>query len=68
VLRNSLPVYAAYKLAMKNLDDPSLANRIQIWQQWWFDTCQRLWTQLDTSLKMDGTPYAFPPPMPPAAK
>ena len=68
VLRNSLPVYAAYKLAMKNLDDPSLANRIQIWQQWWFDTCQRLWTQLDSSMKVDGTPYSFPPPMPPAAK
>lgn len=68
VLRNTLPVYAAYKLAMKNLDDPSLAARIQIWQQWWFDSTQKLWIQLDSSLKMEGSPYQIPPTAPPAAK
>lgn len=68
VLRNTLPVYAAYKLAMKNLDDPSLAARIQLWQQWWFDSTQRLWNQLDSSLKMEGSPYASPPVAPPAVK
>lgn len=67
-LRNTLPVYAAYKLAMKNLDDPSLAARIQLWQQWWFDSTQRLWNQLDSSLKMEGSPYASPPVAPPAVK
>lgn len=68
VLRNCLPVYAAYKLAMKNLDDPSLAARIQVWQQWWFDSTQRLWNQLDSSLKLEGSPYASPPVAPPAVK
>jgi hypothetical protein len=68
VLRNTLPVYAAYKLAMKNLDDPSLAARIQLWQQWWFDSTQRLWNQLDSSLKMEGSPYQSPPVTPPAVK
>ena len=68
VLRNTLPVYAAYKLAMKNIDDPSLAARIQLWQQWWFDSTQRLWNQLDSSLKMEGSPYASPPVAPPAVK
>lgn len=68
VLRNTLPVYAAMKLAMKNLDDPSLAARIQLWQSWWFDSCSRLWGQLDSSLKMEGSPYQNPPVAPPAAK
>lgn len=68
VLRNTLPVYAAYKIAMKNLDDPSIAARIQLWQQWWFDSTQRLWNQLDSSLKMEGSPYASPPVAPPAVK
>lgn len=68
VLRNTLPVYAAMKLAMKNLDDPSLASRIQLWQTWWFDTCIGLYNRLDSSLKLDGGPYVVPPTAPPAAK
>jgi hypothetical protein len=68
VLRNTLPVYAAMKLAMKNLDDPSLAARIQLWQSWWFDSCTRLWNNLDSSLKAEGSPYSAPPVAPPAAK
>jgi hypothetical protein len=68
ILRNTLPVYAAYKLAMKNLDDPSLSARIQVWQQWWFDSTQSLWNQLDSSLKMEGSPYQIPPTAPPTAK
>lgn len=68
VLRNTLPVYAAMKLAMKNLDDPSLAPRIQMWREWWFDSCMRLWNNMDSSLKMEGSPYQQPPVAPPAAK
>ena len=68
ILRNSLPVYAALKLAMKNIDDPSLAARVQLWQQWWFDSTQSLWNQLDSSLKMEGSPYQSPPVAPPTAK
>lgn len=68
ILRNTLPVYAAMKLAMKNLDDPSLAPRIQLWREWWFDSTMRLWNQLDSSLKMEGSPYQNPPVAPPAAK
>lgn len=68
ILRNGLPVYTALKLAMKNIDDPSLAARVQLWQQWWFDTTQSLWNQLDSSLKMEGSPYQIPPVAPPAVK
>lgn len=68
VLRNTLPVYAAFKLAMKNIDDPSLAARVQLWQQWWFDSTQSLWNQLDSSLKMEGSPYQTPPVAPPTVK
>jgi len=67
-LRNTLPVYTAMKLAMKNLDDPSLAARIQLWREWWFDSVMRLYTQLDSSLRMEGSPYSQPPVNPPAAK
>lgn len=68
VLRNTLPVYAATKLAMKNLDDPSLAARIQMWREWWFDSVMGLYNRLDSSLKLEGGPYAVPPIAPPAAK
>jgi len=68
ILRSALPAYAAFKLAMKNIDDPSLAARVQLWQQWWFDSTQSLWNQLDSSLKMEGSPYQTPPVAPPTVK
>jgi hypothetical protein len=45
-----------------------LAARIQLWQGWWFDSCTRLWNNLDSSLKAEGSPYSAPPVAPPAAK
>lgn len=52
--------YAAYKLALKNTDDPSVAQRA-FWGNWYNETRMRLWSQLDTFLRMPGSPFAIPP-------
>jgi hypothetical protein len=52
--------YAAYKLVLKNTDDPSIASR-SFWGNWYNESRMRLWSQLDTFLKMPGSPFAIPP-------
>jgi hypothetical protein len=52
--------YAAYKLALKNTDDPSVAQRA-FWGNWYNEVRMRLWSQLDTFLRMPGSPFAIPP-------
>jgi hypothetical protein len=52
--------YAAYKLALKNTDDPSLAQRA-FWGNWYNEVRMRLWASLDTMLKLPGAPFAVPP-------
>ena len=52
--------YAAYKLAMKNTDDPSLAQRA-FWGNWYNETRMRLWSSLDSMLRLPGAPFAIPP-------
>jgi hypothetical protein len=52
--------YAAYKIALKNTDDPSVAQRA-FWSNWYNESRMRLWGQLDTFLKMPGSPFAIPP-------
>jgi hypothetical protein len=52
--------YAAYKLALKNTDDPSLAQRA-FWGNWYNEMRMRLWAGLDTMLKLPGAPFAVPP-------
>lgn len=52
--------YAAYRLVLKNTDDPSIAAR-SFWGNWYNESRMRLWSQLDTFLKMPGSPFAIPP-------
>ena len=52
--------YAVYKLALKNTDDPSLAQRA-FWSNWYNECRMRLWGQLDHFLKLPGSPFAIPP-------
>lgn len=52
--------YAAYKIALKNTDDPSLAQRA-FWANWYNECRMRLWGQLDHFLKIPGSPFAIPP-------
>lgn len=52
--------YAAYKLALKNTDDPSVLQRA-FWGDWYNESRMRLWGQLDYFLKLPGSPFAIPP-------
>lgn len=52
--------YAAYKIALKNTDDPSVAQRA-LWGNWYNEARMRLWAGLDHFLKTPGSPYAIPP-------
>ena len=52
--------YAAYKLALKNTDDPSVAQRA-FWGNWYNETRMRLWAGMDHWLKLPGSPFAIPP-------
>jgi len=52
--------YAAYKLVLKNTDDPSIAAR-SFWGNVYNESRMRLWGQLDSFLKMPGSPFAIPP-------
>lgn len=52
--------YAAYKVALKNTDDPSVAQRA-LWGNWYNEARMRLWAGLDHFMKTPGSPYAIPP-------
>jgi hypothetical protein len=52
--------YAAYKLALKNTDDPSVSQRA-FWGNWYNETRMRLWSGMDHFLKLPGSPFAIPP-------
>lgn len=52
--------YAAYKLALKNTDDPSVAQRA-FWGNWYNEARMRLWASMDHWLKLPGSPFAIPP-------
>lgn len=54
------PAYAAYKIALKNTDDQSVAQRA-LWGNWYNEARMRLWAGLDHFLKLPGSPYAIPP-------
>lgn len=52
--------YAAYKLVLKNTDDPSIAAR-SFWGNTYNELRMRLWSQLDSFVRMPGSPFAIPP-------
>lgn len=60
LLRQALPAFAATKVIMKNIDDPTLANRM-FWKSWYDNVRMKLYMQLDSGLKRPGGPFAIPP-------
>ena len=63
LLRQSLAAYAANKIVMKNVDDPTLAER-SFWKQMYDTIRMQLYVQLDNGLKAPGGPYSIPPVVP----
>lgn len=66
VLKQILATYVAMKLIMKNVDDPSLAQRM-FWRDLYDGMRMKLWMQMDAHMKTPGAPY-FVPPVPQAQK
>ncbi len=62
LLRQTIPAYAAVKLVLKNLDDPTLAERMT-WRNWYNEGRMKLYLQLDAGLRQTGGPFAIPPVM-----
>jgi hypothetical protein len=60
LLLQSLSAYAATKIAMKNIDDPTLAER-SFWKQLYDTIRMQLYVQLDNGLKSPGGPFSIPP-------
>jgi hypothetical protein len=60
VLKQLLATYVAIKLIMKNVDDPSLAQRM-FWRDWYDGQRMKLWMQMDAHMKTSGAPFAVPP-------
>lgn len=62
LMKQMIPAYAATKLVMKNVDDPTLGDRL-FWRNWYNDGRMKLYLQLDAGLKQAGGPYVIPPVM-----
>jgi hypothetical protein len=60
LMKQMIPSYAATKLIMKNIDDPTLGNRL-FWKNWYNEGRMKLYMQLDAGLRQSGGPYAIPP-------
>jgi hypothetical protein len=60
ILRQALAAYAANKVVMKNVDDPTLAER-SFWNNMYNSIRMQLYIQLDSGLKFPGGPFAIPP-------
>jgi hypothetical protein len=60
LMKQMIPAWVATKLIMKNIDDPTLANRM-FWKNWYDTARMKLYMQLDTGLRRPGGPFAIPP-------
>lgn len=60
LMKQMIPAWVATKLIMKNVDDPTLGNRL-FWKNWYNEGRMKLYLQLDAGLKQAGGPYAIPP-------
>lgn len=67
LLKQLLATYVAMKLIMKNIDDPSLAQRM-FWRNWYDEQRMKLWMQMDPSMKTMNAPFSAPPIPQQAAK
>lgn len=60
LMHQMIPAYAATKLIMKNIDDPTLGNRL-FWKNWYNEGRMKLYMQLDAGLRQVGGPFSIPP-------
>lgn len=60
LMKQMIPSFVATKLIMKNIDDPTLGNRL-FWKNWYNEGRMKLYMQLDAGLKQSGGPYSIPP-------
>lgn len=67
VLRQMAAMYAATVLVMKNVDDPSVAERM-FWKQKYDEMRMGLWLALDKPMKAPGGPFSVPPVNVPVGK
>ncbi len=60
IYKQILATYVASKLIMKNIDDPSIAQR-SFWRDWYDSQRMKLWMQMDSQWRSPGGLYAIPP-------
>jgi len=60
LMRQMIPAFAATKLAMKNIDDPTVSQRV-FWRNWYNEGRMKLYMQLDAGLRQAGGPFSVPP-------
>lgn len=60
LMNQMIPSWVATKLIMKNVDDPTLGNRL-FWKNWYNEGRMKLYAQLDSGLRQAGGPFAIPP-------
>ena len=60
LMKQMIPAWVATKLIMKNIDDPTLGDRM-FWRNWYNEGRMKLFMQLDAGLKTAGGPFAIPP-------
>lgn len=60
LMKQMIPSWVATKLIMKNIDDPTLGNRL-FWKNWYNEGRMKLYMQLDAGLRQVGGPFSIPP-------
>jgi hypothetical protein len=60
LMKQMIPAWVATKLVMKNVDDPTLGDRL-FWRNWYNEGRMKLYMQLDAGLRQVGGPFAIPP-------
>jgi len=60
LMKQMIPSWVATKLIMKNIDDPTLGNRL-FWKNWYNEGRMKLYLQLDAGLRQVGGPFSIPP-------
>jgi hypothetical protein len=60
LMKQMIPAWVATKLIMKNIDDPTLGERL-FWKNWYNEGRMKLYIQLDAGLKQAGGPFSIPP-------
>jgi len=60
LMKQMVPAWVATKLIMKNIDDPTLGDRL-FWKNWYNEGRMKLFLQLDAGLRTAGGPFSIPP-------